>query len=88
MASTLNALAFARGLRNGFPWLRALVESIPGGTAMATKAHRRFGLFHRLRDVAVKVGSHWLSGVIVRTLATVVVTLVARWLGLQSCRRP
>jgi hypothetical protein len=48
---------------------------------MATKAHRHSRRSRRLHS---KFEAHWLLVLIARTLASIVVALVARWLHLPT----
>jgi hypothetical protein len=49
---------------------------------MATRAHHRTRHFRRLRRVRNAVCDQWLLALIARTLSTVVLMVIARWLHL------
>lgn len=50
---------------------------------MATKGHRRSHQ-RRLRRLVKKLASGWLLVMLTRSLLTIVVALVLRWLGVQT----
>jgi hypothetical protein len=53
-----------------------------GGKPMATRAHQHSRRSRRLRRVRNAVCDHWLLAPIARTLSTVLLMVVARWLHL------
>lgn len=55
----------------------------PGGKAMATKAHRRTRHIRR-RNRVRRFEGQWLIALLARTLASIVVMVVARLLGLTA----
>jgi hypothetical protein len=73
----------ARGLALDHLGRRSGVESIPKGNVMANKDQRPTRKRRRTRRVE-RSGRQWLVALLARTLASIVVMVVARLLGLTT----
>lgn len=80
-AAVLNALALLGTLRAGFSGV-SVASNPPRRKTMATRAHQHSRRARRLRRVRNAVRGQWLLALIARTLSTVLLMVVSRWLHL------